>query len=110
MSTATVTYQISVQELSQIKSAVLDIQYIDQNGVTQYLHGYSSPTGYWSTTFTGTVGQPYGCSAIEVQGGKGPESIGQGVQVVLIDSNGPTTTTVNNYTNTALRAGAFLTI
>jgi hypothetical protein len=110
MSTATITYQVSANQISQIKSAVLDIIYIDLNGVTQRIPGYSSPTGSWSLTFTGTQGNQYGCSAVEIQGGNGQQSTGQGVQVVMTNSHGSVTTTVDNYTNTKIRAGAELTI
>jgi hypothetical protein len=112
MSTATITYQVASNQVSQIKSAVLDIIYIDQNGVTQRIPGYSSATGAWSLTFTGTVGQPYSLSAVEVQGGanQNDQQFGQGVTVSVVDSNGPTTVTANNFSNTSLRAGVTGTI
>jgi len=110
MSTATVTYQVASNQVSQIKSAVLDIIYIDQNGVTQHISGYSTATGSWTTTFTGTVGQPYSLSAVEIQGGNGHQSTGQGVTVTVTNSNGPATATANNFTNTAVRAGVTGTI
>ena len=110
MSTASVTYQVSANQISQIKSAVLDIIYIDNTGATQHISEYSSPTGSWTLSFTGTVGQPYSLSAVEIQGGLGPQSTGQGVTVTVVDSNGPVTTTANNFTNTKVRAGVTGTI
>jgi hypothetical protein len=105
MAATTVTYQVASNEVSQIKSAVLDIIYIDENGDTQRIPGYSSPTGAWSLTFTGTTGEPYSLSAVEIQGGKGQQSTGQGVTVTVNGSVGPVTATANNFTNTKLRAG-----
>jgi hypothetical protein len=104
MATATVTYLVAVNQLSQIKSCVLEINYIDAAGVRQRIPEYSTATGGWSYSFTGTIGQTYSISAIEIQGGLYKNSVGQGVQVTVIDSNGPTTTVANNYTNTSLRA------
>ena len=105
MSTATVTYGVSAGQVSQIKSAVLDIQYIDQNGVLQHISGYSAPAGSWTLTFTGTVGNPYFISAREIQGGNAPESVGQPVTVTVTDSNGSVSRTANNFSNTSINAG-----
>jgi hypothetical protein len=105
MATTTVTYQVAANQVSQIKSAVLDIIYVDANGVTQRIPGYSSATGAWSITFTGTIGQPYSVSAVEIQGGDGQQSTGQGVTVTMVESVGPVTVTANNFTDTKVRAG-----
>jgi len=71
MSTATVGgNQVASNQVSQIKSSCfLDIIYIDQNGwLNTSLDYFKTATGLGQLPFTGTVGQPYSLSAVEIQG------------------------------------------
>ena len=101
MSTAVLVYQVSASNASnQVKSSVIQIQYIDQAGVNQRINA-TTPNGTWSLTFpTFTVGQPYGLNAVEVQSDKP----GQVVTVTVLEA-GSSVATANNGANTKLPAG-----
>ncbi len=121
MSTATVTYSASVTQAptgsaNDFTPAVLDITYIDQNGVNQRVPNLVTPTGGWSISFTGTVGNTMGISAIEHEGV--PPAI---VTVTAVSSNSGSNTNNNGsgtvttvgqqkFTSTMIPAGLTATI
>jgi len=107
MSTAAVIYQVASNQPQNtrlsgpnnqpipidVNSAVLQISYTDQNGVNQVVSNYSSASGIWTLAFTGTVGQPYALSAVEIQ----TQNVPYGVTVTVF-KNGSQVATANNFT------------
>lgn len=103
MSTKVVLYQaVATPTIDTSLPSVLDIIYIDKNGATQRVNGFAAPKNQWNISFTGTVGQPYSCAAIDRQSG-------QKVTVTVYE-DGSSVTSADNSANTALFAGVTGTI
>lgn len=110
MATATVQYVVTVSNPSQSpaqndhRGVNLDIDYIDQNGVTQRITGDSLPSGAagWNISFTGTVGNQYHVAARDIQN--------FGIVTTTMNKNGSQVATSNNATNPNIKAGVTGTI
>jgi hypothetical protein len=114
MPTATVTYSVQSNQtqptvvsgtnnqpvVHQINPAILNITYVDQNGVDQHVTNFSSTAGSWNLTFTGTVGQPMAVSAVEIE-----QYPPLGVTVVATSSNGSQTLTATNVGRASVTVG-----
>jgi hypothetical protein len=108
MSTATIQYVVSTAIPAQSEArnnktpAVLNIAYTDANGVEQSLINYNSPSGSWSLTFTGTVGNMYHLNAKDIQNFS--------IVTCTVYENGSSVATANNASNVNIKAGVAGTI